>query len=54
MPPRSAYAPATLTRLALRPLLMPRTYFFVKRPRFSERKFAGTNSPSFRISLPSK
>jgi hypothetical protein len=29
-------------------------YFFTNRPRFSERKFAGKNSPSFRINLPSK
>jgi hypothetical protein len=36
------------------PSLQLQNYFFAKRPRLSERRFAGTNSPSLRTSFPSK
>ena len=61
MPPRFAYKERRSSDrrpiLAV-PLLRDKPpildYFFANRPRFNERKFAGTNSPSFRISFPSK
>ena len=70
MPPRFAYACFAFdfkerrfsnrrlkrTAVSNRPSLMRNDLqrFFTNRPRFSERRFAGTNSPSFRISFPSK